>query len=99
MPHPLLKFAPWIVTCSLCLTACGGTEPPAMVTRVQIEKKTVPASLLVCDDEPEPPKAGRETPRNVALWANDLRRAWLSCWAQIVAVRQLVEEIEPVNGE
>ncbi len=41
----------------LCLTACGRVPAPAVLTKIQVERVTVPASLLTIAGEPAVPSS------------------------------------------
>lgn len=84
-------------TCLLALafvplsTACADRQPPAVVTRVQIERVQIPPGLLRCPDQPEPP-AEPVSEADAASYILDLAAAGDDCRRRLGEVRDLIEK-------
>jgi hypothetical protein len=70
------------------LTGCAATTDPEV--RVVEVRPEVPASLLSCQPEPEPPESG--TQRDVARFVLDLAEAGADCRGKLNAVRGMLDE-------
>lgn len=87
-----LRFALSILPCLPLLTACGSAPSlPALLTRVQVERVTVPAPLLTCAQEPQVP-SGRISHEDVAVYLLALAEAGDDCRGKLTAVQGIIEE-------
>ena len=77
-PPPALA----LLLCATLLTACA-SPPPALV------RHQVPASLLVCQAQPQPPEPGTDDTA-LALWIVDLAAAGDDCRGRLARVKGLV---------
>ena len=70
----------------LCLTACATTHEA-------VSHEPLPASLLTCRDQPEPPASGQDT--DLPLWIVDLADAGADCRSKL---NHLVQIVQPAHG-
>jgi hypothetical protein len=61
-----------------------------VITRIQVERPAIPASILQCAAEPPVP-AGEVTQADVAEFLVDLAAAGDDCRRRLAAVRRLVQ--------
>ncbi len=83
LPRPTMGLLP--LCFAICLTACA---QPRLETRLQIERVTVPAELLACEPQPEPP-AGIYTQAAVATFIVDLADAGQDCRERLARIAAL----------
>jgi len=69
----------------LPLAACAAPSPPV----VRTERLEVPASLLACLPQPEPPGAGADDSA-LARWILDLAEAGEDCRGRLARVAEVV---------
>ena len=84
MPHHILSRAMPLLPCALLLTACGSS-----LNTVEAPRLTVPASLLACATQPEPPAAGTDDTA-LAHWILDLASAGDDCRGKLGAVAKVL---------
>lgn len=82
--RPYLHRASALLLSLLPLTACGTSPQVIEAPRLQ-----VPASLLTCPDQPEPPALMRND-SDLAYWITDLAAAGQACRDSLASVRGLV---------
>jgi len=87
MPHHILSRAMPLLPCALLLTGCGGRLP----NTVEAPRLTVPASLLACAEQPEPPAAGTDDTA-LAHWILDLASAGDDCRGKLRAVAKVLHQ-------
>jgi len=85
MPHHILPRAMPLLPCALLLTACGSSLPNI----VEAPRLTVPASLLACAAQPEPPPPGTDD-TVLAHWILDLASAGDDCRGKLAAVAKVL---------
>ena len=83
----LPKAALLLALSPVLLTGCASSEPPLVVTKIQVERVTPPMGLLACLSDPEPPVT--ESQAVVASYLVNLWEAWADCSGKIDALRRL----------
>ena len=79
-----------LLLCSaMLLSGCAVPEPRLLVTR-QMERPSLPPTLLICQDSPDPPDALMQ--REVADFILQLWEAGEDCRTKLAAVRGLLED-------
>ena len=86
MPPRIPSPAALPLLSALLLTGCGG--PPALV---EAPRLSVPASLLACSDQPEPPDASAGDTA-LAHWILDLAAAGDDCRGKLAAVAKVLNQ-------
>ena len=81
--HPTLALAASLT--ALFVTACADSLPET----VRTERLSIPASLLGCREQPEPPPDDADD-RAVATWIGDLADAGEDCRQRLARVAELV---------
>ena len=86
MPHHILTRAMPLLPCALLLTGCASSLPNV----VEAPRLTVPASLLACAGQPEPP-ATEADDTVLAHWILDLAAAGDDCRGKLSAVAKVLD--------
>ena len=68
----------------LLLSACAGTAPPVVETRVQVERVTLPSGLLSCS--PAPALGDWSMQSGVARYIVRLNEAYIDCRDTVGAI-------------
>jgi hypothetical protein len=83
------RLPPWLALQALLLlllsTGCAAPSPPV----VRVERMQVPASLLACLPQPEPPPAGADD-RALGRFLLDLAEAGEDCRSRLARVAEVV---------
>lgn len=98
--HRLVMMVPWLLFSAVSLTACVGSTPPQLLTRVEVVRPEVPVNKLFCASEPAPPAEGT-TQRGVAWYLRELQSWGKDCEARVAELRALLRpslrESDPVE--
>ena len=86
---------------TFALTACDpfltlATQPPTVLTQVQLERPQIDPASLQCSQRPQPPDAGAMQ-SDVAVYVREMSSAYDDCASKLADVEKMLRPTQEVT--